>query len=484
MRDELKLSFIVLPESFSLPHTLRDQLSGLFRYFRTGEVSAGSSWPPLGVLYLGTILQEAGYEVSVLDAALRKWDLKRVEDWVRREDPDVVGLSTFTGNFVHAAELARRIKEASPDVKVVMGGHHVTFTADRTLREFPFVDLVVRGEAEGTIVGVMRALEGRKELKELRGVSYGEDGRVVHLPPANPLTDLDALPMPDRSLILDEYRGTVGPVSFGTGRLTTVITSRGCPFHCTFCSCTAFRGNLCKFRSPENLMGELEVLAGEGYREIGMVDDSFCLVRKRVERICELIEQRHLEFTWWCESRVDAVSYEMFRTMKRAGCETVFFGFESGVQRILDYYRKGITPEQSVRAVRAARKAGMNTVGTFIVGAPTETREEVSQTLRFAERLGVDVVGIGPLWVYPGTQVWSEMVSENRELEEKYWKTGFAPVELGMCGYSAEWLGEEIGRTLRKFYLNPLYLSGQLVRCLRDPYRRRAVSERIRSWLC
>lgn len=122
------------------------------------------------------------------------------------EDPDVVGLSTFTGNFVHAAELARRIKEASPDVKVVMGGHHMTFTANRTLREFPFVDLVVRGEAEGTIVGVMRALEGRKELKELRGVSYGEDERVVHLPPADPLTDLDALPMPDRSLILDEYR--------------------------------------------------------------------------------------------------------------------------------------------------------------------------------------------------------------------------------------------------------------------------------------
>jgi radical SAM superfamily enzyme YgiQ (UPF0313 family) len=472
-----------LPESFSSPQSAGDRLRDLLLYFRTGEIRAGSAWPPLGLLYLASVLEEAGYEVSVLDAAVRGWDLERVEGWVRRKDPEVLGLSTFAGNLGHAVELARRVKETSPERKILLGGPQATFTADALLRKYPFVDLVVRGEGEGTILEAVRVLEGREEPGRVRGISYREGDRVVHSPPASPVPDLDALPRPDRSLLGAEYSNALGPLSFSSGRFTTVLTSRGCPHRCTFCSCTAFRGNLCKFRSPENLVGELEELAGEGYEEVGFVDDCFTLVRKRVERICELMRERRLDISWWCGTRVDAVSLELFREMRRAGCEAVFFGLESGSQRILDYYQKRITPQQSVRAVEAARKAGLNTTGTFIVGAPVETREEVLQTLRFAERLRMDAVGIGPLWVYPGTQLWNDLVSRNPELGERYWESGFVPVELGMCPYSKEWLLEAIGRTLRKFYLNPLYLSWQLFKTLRDPYRRRVLSERLSSLL-
>ena len=483
MSITIKISLLNLPETFSVPQSLGDQLRDLLHYFRTGEIHAGSAFPPLGLLYLASVLKEAGYEVSVLDAAVKGWNLERVEKWVRKEDPEVLGLSTFAGNLGHVVELARRVKEARPELKIILGGPQATFTADPLLRKYSLVDLVVRGEAEEIIVGVLRVLEGKEEPGEVRGISYRVGDKVVHNPPAGPVLDLDSLPRPDRSLLGVKYSSTLGPLSFSSGKSTTVLTSRGCPYRCTFCSCMAFRGSLCKFRSPENVVGELEELEGEGYEEVGFVDDSFTLVRKRVERICELMRKRKLNLSWWCESRVDAVSLELFREMKRAGCEAVFFGLESGSQRILDYYQKRITPEQSVRAVEAARRAGLNTTGTFIVGAPVETREEVLQTLRFAGRLKLDAVGAGPLWVYPGTPLWGDFVSKHPGLGERYWESGFAPVELGMCAYSEEWLLKEIGKTLRRFYLNPLYFSDQLFRTLRDPYRRRVLSERLSSLL-
>jgi len=479
MRKIKKVSLINPPQYFFVPRTFKDKISILIEYLRTGVINAGSAWPPLGILYLGAVLKEAGYEVSVLDAAVKGWYYDKIERWMKKEDPDVVGISTLTANFSHGIEIARRIKEASPEVKTVVGGYHATFMADRTLKKFPFVDVVVRGEAEEIIVDTLLALEGKKKLSEVDGISYRFGKRIVHNRPAKLITNLDELPKPDRSLVEDEYTNTIGPASFAAGKFTTIITSRGCPHRCTFCSCTAFRRNICKFRSPENVVDELEELTVQGYEDIGIVDDSFTIVKKRVEKICELIEEKHLKFNWWCDSRVDFVDYDMFLKMKKAGCEAVFFGLESGNQRILDYYKKGITPQQSIRAVKAAKKAGINVTGTFIIGATIETKSEVINTLEFAKRLDMDAVGIGPLWVHPGAQIWDELVAKNPELQERYWESGFVPVELGMCEYSQEWLIDAIGKTLREFYLNPLYISRELIKSFKDPYRRKVISRKF-----
>jgi anaerobic magnesium-protoporphyrin IX monomethyl ester cyclase len=483
MRKINKISLIIPPENFFSSQTFKDKISSLIGYFRTGGIHAGSAWPPLGILYLGAVLKEAGYAVSALDAAVKGWYFDKIERWVKKEDPDVVGISTLTANFLHGIEIARRIKEASPEVKTVVGGYHATFMADQTLKKFPFIDLVVRGEAEETIVDTLLALEGKKKFSEVDGISYRSNKRVVHNRPAKFITNLDELQKPDRSLIEDEYVNTIGPVSLAAGKFTTIITSRGCPQRCTFCSCTAFRKNISKFRSPDGVVEELEELTAQGYEDIGIVDDSFTIVKKRVEKICELIKEKHLEFNWWCDSRVDFVDHEMFLKMKKAGCSAVFFGLESGNQRILDYYQKGITPQQSIRAVDAAKKAGLNVTGTFIVGATVETKSEVINTLEFAKRLDMDAVGIGPLWVYPGAQIWDELVAKNQELQERYWASGFVPVELGMCEYSKEWLENAIGKTLREFYLNPLFISRQVIKSFRDPYRRKVVTNIIDSHL-
>lgn len=479
MRKIKKISLINPPQYFSTPRTFKDKISIFIGYLRKGVINAGSAWPPLGILYLGAVLKGAGYEVSVLDAAVKGWYYDKIERWMKKENPDVVGISTLTTNFSHGMEIARRVKEASPEVKTIVGGYHATFMADRTLRKFPFVDVVVRGEAEGVILDILLALKREKKLSRVDGISYTHNKRIVHNRPIKPIENLDELPIPDRSLIEDEYINTIGPMSFTTGKFTTIITSRGCPFRCTFCCCTAFRNNICKFRSPESVVDELEKLTGEGYEDIGIIDDSFTLVKKRVEKICELIEEKHLKFHWWCGSRVDFVNYDMFLKMKKAGCEAVFFGIESANQRILDYYKKGTTPQQSTRAVKAARKAGLNVTGTFIVGASIETREEVINTLDFAKRLDMDAIGIGPLWVYPGAHVWDELVATNPELKEKYWESGFVPVELGMCQYSQEWLDDAIGKTLREFYLNPSHIARELIRSFKDPYRRKVISRKF-----
>ena len=479
MRKINKVSLINPPQYFFKPQTFKDKISIFIEYLRNGAVNAGTAWPPLGILYLGAVLKGAGYEVSVLDAAVKGWGYDKIERWVKEEGPDVVGISTLTTNFSHGMEIARRVKDASPEVKTVVGGYHATFMADKTLREFPFVDVVVRGEAEGTILDISLALEGKKKLSEVDGISYTHNERIVHNRPRKPVAKIDGLPIPDRSLVEDEYVNTIGPVSFAAEKFTTIITSRGCPFRCTFCCCTAFRNNICTFRSPESVVDELEELAGQGYEDIGIVDDSFTLAKKRVEKICELIEERHLKFHWWCGSRVDSVDYDIFLKMKKAGCESVFFGIESANQRILDYYDKRTTPQQSIRAVKAARKAGLNITGTFIVGASVETKKEVINTLEFAKRLGMDAMGIGPLWVYPGAHVWDELSAENQGLQEKYWESGFVPVELGMCQYPKEWLEDAIRKTLREFYLNPSYLTQELIRSLKDPYRRKVISRKF-----
>ena len=470
----MKISLINPPSHFFAPMSFREKASLFFNFLKNGAVSAETAWPPLGVLYLGAALKEAGYEVSVLDAAVKGWYYDKTEEWIKKENPDVLGISALTTNFTHGMEIAKRAKTESPETKIVVGGYHATFMAEETLGEFPFVDVVIRNEGEETLLDVLAAFKNKKKMNKIDGISYIHKKKIVHNPKRKIIKDIDKISIPDRSLVEDDYANTLAGVSFTTGKFTTIITSRGCPFRCTFCCCTAFRGNMTSFRSPENVVDEIEQLIEHGYEDIGIIDDSFTLIRKRAEKLCELIKRRHLKFHWWCGSRVDSASYTIFSKMKEAGCEAVFFGLENANQRILDYYNKRITPQQSVKAVKAAKKAKLNATGTFIVGAPIETKAEVMNTLKFAKNLGMDGVGIGPLWAYPGTQIWNEIVIKNPELH-KYWKTGFTPVEAGMCEYSQEWLENAIGKTIKEFYLNPLYIARESIRVLEDPYLREII---------
>ncbi|MBI5872377.1 cobalamin B12-binding domain-containing protein [archaeon] len=470
----MKISLISAPlreDRKKAERSLVNRLSTLFDFITKGRSEVKSCWPPLGILYLGTVLKENGYEVSLLDAEVQELKYEEVLEWVKKEDPDVLGFTCFTPNFIHTANIAKEVRKQFPHIKIVFGGPQVTFAPNETLRNYKFVDVVVRGEAEETILELLEVFKGRKKLKKVDGISFRNNGEIVHTPQRKADTDLDKIPFPDRTLLPEVYDNQMGGISFSTGKYAITLSSRGCPFSCTFCSATAFRNRVCTFRSPENFVDELEFLASCGYRDIGIVDDSFTLISKRVEKICDLIIKRKLDFNWLCESRVDQSSYETFKKMKKAGCEIVYLGIESANQRILDYYNKKITPQQSMDSVKAAKRAGLDVVGSFIVGAPIETKGEIINTVKFIKKLPLTVPQVNPLEVRsPGIALWDILTAQNPSLK-KYWNTGFNPVKLGMCEYSWEWLAEMIGKAYIQFIFNTDFIFKETIKSFTDPFR-------------
>ena len=219
-------------------------------------------------------------------------------------------------------------------------------------------------------------------------------------------------------------------------------------------------------------MAELEYLQSEGYEQFLFADDNFTLNAKRVSKLCRSIKKEGMDIEWFCDSRVDHISYDMFRDMVNAGCRCLFFGIESANQRILDYYRKGITPEQSEKAVRKARKAGIDIiVGSFIVGAPDETQREIVNTLQFANKLDIDVPDVNILGAQTGTDIWNDLVAKGLLNENKQWEDEICIPRDVPTPVPYEEVRSLIFEYFRAFYLNPRQLLTELLRTSKSSFR-------------
>ena len=219
-------------------------------------------------------------------------------------------------------------------------------------------------------------------------------------------------------------------------------------------------------------MSELQMLRSEGYEEILLVDDNFTLNRKRVKALCQKIRKEGLGIRLFCDSRVDSSEFDMLRHMVKAGFSNLYFGIESANQRILDYYNKGITPEQSVNAVRKARKAGVDViVGSFIVGAPDETRSEVENTLKFAQKLDIDIPSLNVLSAITGTKVWNDLVEKGLINEDECWESSVYVPEVSPNTVPYEEIRSMIYDYFREFYLRPKELLKQITRMAKSQYR-------------
>lgn len=223
-------------------------------------------------------------------------------------------------------------------------------------------------------------------------------------------------------------------------------------------------------------MNELYFLQGEGYEQFLFVDDNFTLNPKRVEKLCRRIRKEKMDFEWWCDSRVDNCTYDMLREMVKAGCKLLYFGIESGNQRILDYYKKGITPEQTRNAVRKARKAGIDViVGSFIVGAPDETIGEIQNTLKFAHALDIDVPQLNVLGTFPGTATWNELVAKGHVDENQHWENGVYVSEVSPHAVPLSIIRPLIYEYFRAFYLRPEVLFKEIFRTFKSSFRMAAL---------
>ncbi len=372
--------------------------------------------PPLGLAFLAGALEHAGIEVEILDLVVFPYSRENLEQVLNRFDPHFVGFTAVTMNIENALAVLRDVKAVSPGILTVMGGPHVTFCAELTMRAVSEIDFVILGEGEETIVELAEAWRNPEEWADIRGLVYRDGDRIASTGERLFIEDIDALPLPARHLIpLGRYRALGLPVS--------MTTSRGCPFRCIFCVGRKMVGARVRYRNPLKVVDELAYLSTLDFNQINIADDLFTAARKHCLAVCDEIIARGLRIRWTSFARVDTVSLEVLQRMKAAGCTAVSFGVETGNPEMLKRIKKGITLEQVVQVVQMCKDAGITPHASFILGLPGETRETIDETVAFGEKLksmGV-LHGFHLLAPFPGTEVRENCQAYDLRIESHNW---------------------------------------------------------------
>ncbi len=354
-----------------------------------------TEWPimPLGLSYIAAVLERHGVEVRVLDFLVSRYSEEKLHRCMEEFRPEVVGMTTVTMNYPTSSAMLRVCKEFDENAITVIGGPHVTFRAEQTLKEAPWIDVVVRGEGEYTMLDIVNG----KKLPRIEGVVFRDGDGMVTTADRPWIENLDELPLPARHLFpLSKYR------AFSAGG--NLITGRGCPFNCIFCLGHRMVGRRVRLRNPKLVVDEMQLVQELGFKEIHIDDDLLTLNHPHVHAICDEIVDRGLHIRWGAFSRVDTVNRELLRTMKQAGCFELVFGVESGNQEILDSVKKKITLDKVKEAVALTREAGMTAFASFILGLPGETKDTMRRTYSLARQLGVPYT-FHVLAPFPGTEV-------------------------------------------------------------------------------
>jgi anaerobic magnesium-protoporphyrin IX monomethyl ester cyclase len=363
-------------------------------------------FPPLGVSYLAASLQQAGHAVHLIDCTFL--DRKQALERARAVQAEVVGIYCMVTMLEDCFHFAKELRTSCK--LLVAGGPLPTCDPEAFLDYF---DLVVRGEGEQTMVELLRAYETQTGLAEVAGIVYRTEaawpasGGLVYTPERKFQKNLDRLPFPARALLPNESYLRYGKKKYGYA-ITTVMSTRGCPFRCEFCSNVVFGGSY-RERSPQNVVDEVEAALALGYERISFADDVFTLRNERVVRVCREIRRRGLKFGWECLGRVDALDEATALEMKAAGCTRIFFGIESGNEKMLELMNKKITLEAARRAVEAAHRAGLEVGAFFILCYPGDTDDTVLETLRFATSLPLDYLGLSMPYPLPGTELYKRV---------------------------------------------------------------------------
>jgi len=358
--------------------------------------------PPLGLLYLASYLKKhTEHQVSVLDAQVENLDYAQMELRIKEESPQIVGVQTQTFSLIDALKTAELVKKIDHSITVIMGGPHASIYPKETI-SFPFVDLVVKGEGEMVLFEIIERIENNNSMEGLSSVSYKKEGVPVINEQEALIEKLDSLPFPDRTLT--PYRRYYSVLSRHFP-VTTMITSRGCPYACVFCHES---GKLYRAASADYVLSEIEYCLSLGIKEIFIHDDTFTVDKQRVRKICEAILSRGMCFRWDARARVDTVDKPLLTLMKQAGCQRLSFGLESGDSAVLSRLAKGITLEEARQVFRYCHELNITTLADFMIGSPGETQEEIKKTILFSKEIKPDFVQFSLLTPYPATKLYAE----------------------------------------------------------------------------
>jgi anaerobic magnesium-protoporphyrin IX monomethyl ester cyclase len=362
-----------------------------------------------GILYVAAAARRGGHQALVTIA-----DEIDVIDQVRKYQPQIVGFSCVTMSYPMIREAIKNVKKEFPELYTILGGHHATFMTMDIFEECP-VDYICRGEGEIAFPALLDSLDQGNPYPIIEGIAFRKDGKIHNADKITLLDSLDNLP-----------RITLDLVAPGLGFSPKIVSSRGCPFTCSFCSITAFYSGKWRQRTVEDVMEDVEIAYKAGHRKFWFHDDNLTVNTKWVRDFCNELYKRKMKISWNCMSRIDTIVNEpdLINVMAKAGCTQISIGIESGIQGVLEAYHKKISIEQVKKAAKILRKADIFYLLFMILGSGDEydTPEYIEENIRFFESIPFDLLTISVLTPLPGTEFYHKMVSENRLLHKDWLK--------------------------------------------------------------
>ena len=425
---------------------------------------------PIYLSYTVAVLEQAGFDVSFLDAIMDELDIDAFAQRVSELGPGLAVIETSTPSIAFDLATAAAVKAFSPGTFVALIGSHVTYFDQDILDENPAVDAVIRGEFEYTAADLARALDAGGDLSKVLGITYrqGESGHVQRNPDRPLFEPLDDMPFPARNTVKGEgYRAGI----YSGGYPTAMVSSRGCPYRCTFCLWPdVLYGHKFRARSAKNVVDEIEeAVRTYGHDEIYFDDDTFTIDRQRVMDITRMIRERglHKEVEWIAQCRVDTVDREMLEAMKAANCGYILFGVESGSPEMLKRMKKGITPDKVRKAFDLTKEVGIKTQAFFLFGIPGETQETIRETIEFAKELNASSTQFAVAIPHPGTALYEECRA-NGWLTSEDWADYTSESSLIETGWlTADQVEQARIQAYREYYYRPSYIVGEALKVRR-----------------
>ncbi len=424
---------------------------------RYGSVvkDGGGRQAPLGICYIAAVLQKEGIPVSIIDAEAENLDYKQIWKRLEKFGTDIVGIASTTVAFHRALDLAKKIKASKKDMFIAIGGPHVSALPDMTMK-FNCFDVGVVGEGEYTFLDVVKAISEDRGFENIDGLMFRKDGQVIKNAPRKLIENLDELPYPARELLPDQDLYNPPPMNYIKKPVLSVITSRGCPNQCTFCDHSVF-GHKFRCHSAKRVVDEIKMLIKKyGAKEISVVDDTFTVDKKRVFEFCRLLKKNKIKIPWNARISENTVNKEMLKEMREAGCWYLEIGIETGSPKVLKDIRKGTTLERIADIVTYADKLGYRVKGFFIIGHPTDTKESIEQTIKFAKSIPLTDIVTTIFTPFPNTPAYDQAKQHGRILAEQdwtkfnNWEVVFLPGKLTKKQLQDSWK-----RMYREFYFRP-----------------------------
>ena len=424
---------------------------------------------PLGIGYIASLLKKNNYDVEIVDCVPLRITKEKLADILMEKRAGIIAFTATIVSINRAIETADYLKEKiGKETRLVIGGPQFTSIPEKTMKESKF-DFGIIGEGEYVMLDLIKAVEKNKGFDKVKSLVWRKKGKIIVNQRRELIQNLDELPFPARELFpgMEYYH----PMPGGYKRLpfSHMVTSRGCPYRCTFCDRSVY-GERFRARSAKNVSDEIEYLVRKyKIKEIKFYDDLFTSNKERVMQICNEIIKRKIDISWSCSSRVNTVDFEMLKKMKQAGCWQIDYGLESGNQEVLNKMKKGITLEQSEKAIRMTKKAGMKTRAYIIIGMPGETKESIEDTITFVKKMPLDVVIFYSVVIYPGNELYNTVKKEGKLKHEDFSQYSSlidvdnAKLHYVPDGLTEEYIKKSISRAHKEFYLRISYILRQLL---------------------